>query len=270
MRVQVQPPSVSRTAARVRELLKSYQPPSFEEVPTPDAALFLTAIDHRSGYRGGHLVEGSGPFEGSALLWALGLRAERQRPGSLSAPTLVEASEARLDELFGIEGETLAGTADRAALWRDLAEHLLADYGGRAEALIAASEGRLGGRGGLLGRLGEAEAFSDPLQKKSFLVCKIWERRRWLRVEDPDSWQVCADNVLMRLALRAGLVRGGEVEQVRAATRMAWKQVAEQAEVSPPLLDDLLWERGREDPDLLGAAAGDVREPPRPEGTLFY
>jgi hypothetical protein len=268
--VEARPTPASRIAARVQELLESYEPPSFEQVPTPDAAMFLTAIDHRTGYRGRYLVEGSGPFEGSALLWALGLRAERQRPGSLSAPALVDASEARLDDMFRIDGETLAGTAERAALWRDLAERVLADYDGRAEELIAASEGRLGGRGGLLSRLGEAGAFSDPLQKKSFLVCKIWERRGWLEVTDPQRWEVCADNVLMRLGLRAGLVPEGEVEEVRAATRAAWKRVADVVGVSPPVLDDLLWERGREDPDLLGSTAGELREPPRPEGTTWY
>ncbi len=254
----------------MRRLLEGYRPPSFAEVPTADAALFLSAIDHRTGYRGRHLVDGSGPYEGSALLWALGLAAERGRPGTLSAGGLSQVDEARVARIFGIGEQTVTGPGDRAALWRDLAAGLEADYGGETAELIAAATGTLGGRGGLLGRLAGFEAFRDPLQKKSLLVCKIWERRGWLRVEDPDSWQVCADNVLMRLALRTGLVRGGEVEQVRAATRAAWKRVAEEAEVSPPLLDDLLWERGREDPDLLGAAAGDVREPPRPEGTLFY
>ena len=36
------------------------------------------------------------------------------------------------------------------------------------------------------------------------------------------------------------------------------------------MLDDLLWERGREDPDLIGAEAGELREPPRREGVHFY
>ena len=68
-----------------------------------------------------------------------------------------------------------------------------------------------------------------------------------------------ADNVLMRLALRSGLVGEGDVDEVREATRDAFKQVAEQAEISPPVLDDLLWERGREDPDLIGNEAGDLQ-----------
>ena len=38
----------------------------------------------------------------------------------------------------------------------------------------------------------------------------------------------------------------------------------------PPVLDDLLWELGRDDPDPLGTAAGDVREPPREPGSTWY
>ena len=36
--------------ARVRELRAAYAPPSFAHVPDPDAALFLCAMDHRTGY----------------------------------------------------------------------------------------------------------------------------------------------------------------------------------------------------------------------------
>jgi hypothetical protein len=76
--------------------------------------------------------------------------------------------------------------------------------------------------------------------------------------------------VLMRLALRSGLVEQGDVEEVREATRDAFKEVAEQAGISPPVLDDLLWEKGRDDPDLIGDEAGDLAEPPRREGVVFY
>jgi hypothetical protein len=74
----------------------------------------------------------------------------------------------------------------------------------------------------------------------------------------------------MRLALRSGLVDPGPLEAVRAATRAAWKEVADAAGISPPVLDDLLWERGREDPDLLGAAGGDLHEPPRDPASHWY
>jgi hypothetical protein len=119
-------------------------------------------------------------------------------------------------------------------------------------------------------RLAEFEAFTDPLRKKAFLFAKIAERRGWLEVADPESWEVCADNVLMRLALRSGLVDPGPREEVRAATRSAFKRVAGRAGVPVPVLDDLLWELGREDPDLLGADAGDLREPERDPDSHWY
>jgi hypothetical protein len=169
-----------------------------------------------------------------------------------------------------VGGESATGPEVRARLWRDLAQGLERAYGGSAEALLAAAEGMLGGSGGLLARLTDFEAFSDPLQKKGFLFAKISARRGWLEVGDPESWEVCADNVLMRLALRSGLVHPGALDQVRAASRAAFKAVAEQAGVPPPVLDDLLWERGRDDPDLLGTHGGEVREPPRDTDSIWY
>lgn len=262
--------AVARVAERVRELAEGYRPPDFADVPTADAALFLCAIDHRTGYRRGYLVGGKGPFEGSALLWSLGLCAERRRPGLLTARGLAEATPEQVAELFRIGGETVADPELRARLWRQLAQRLLRDYGGEAEAVVAAAESRLGGSGGLLARLAAFEAYSDPLQKKSFLLAKIAARRGWLAVDDPELWEVCADNVLMRLALRSGLVGLGPLEEVRAATRTAFKAVAGEAGVPPPVLDDLLWELGRDDSDLLGTHGGELTEPPRDPASHWY
>ena len=39
---------------------------------------------------------------------------------------------------------------------------------------------------------------------------------------------------------------------------------------APPLLDDLLWELGRDDPDLLGSYAGELAEPPRDPASHWY
>jgi hypothetical protein len=264
------PDALKRVVARVKELVKGYEPPTFEEVPTPDAALFLAAIDHQTGYTEPHLVDGEGPYEGSALLWALGLRAEKRAPGALSARSLLGVDPAAIAAVFRAGQDTLHDPERRAKLWDDLAKGLLKDYGGQAEALIEASGGKLGGPTGVLFRLSEFDAFADPLRKKAFLVAKIWERRGWLTVSDPESWEVSSDNVLMRLALRSGLVEQGDVDQVREGTRDAFKQVAQEAKISPPVLDDLLWEKGREDPDLIGNDAGDLTEPPRREGVVFY
>ena len=257
--------------ARVRELLAGYAPPSFEHVPDPDAALYLCAVDHRTGYRRAHLVDGAGPFAGSELMWVLGLRADRRRGGWLTARGLAGVAAAEVAEAFAVDGETVADPGRRARLWRGLAAAVASEYGGEASVLLAAAGGRLGGPGGLLARLAAFEAYADPLAKKAQLLAKICARRGWFEPADPEHWQVSADNVLMRLALRSGLVAPeGGLDSVRAATRDAFKRVADAAGIAPPLLDDLLWELGRDDPGLLGSAAGDLREPERdPESTWY-
>ncbi len=264
------PAALSDAAPRVRQLARTYSPPDYAEVPHSDAALFLCAIDHRTGYRGAYRVDGEGPFHGSALMWALGLAAERAAPGTLGAAGLARIDADGVAELFRIEGETVSGPRARAELWRELAAGLTGGYGGEATALLGAAGSRLGGRDGLLDRLARFEAYADPLRKKSFLFAKIAERRGWLQVTDPEAWEVCADSVLMRVALRAGLVRSAPVEQLRHTTRTAMKALALEAGVAPPLLDDLLWELGREDADLLGTAGGRIAEPPRPPGSTWY
>jgi hypothetical protein len=262
---------LAATVSRVRELAADYTPPDFAEVPGPDAALFLCAIDHRTGYRGSYLVGGRGPYEGSDLLWQLGCAVEQRHPGTLAAAGMADVDAARVGAIFRIGGETVADPESRVRLWRGLAAGLGERYAGSTPTLLDACEGRLGGQGGLIARLAEFEAYSDPLAKKGFLFAKIASRRGWLVVSDPESWEVCADNVLMRLALRSGLIDPGEPEIVRAATREALKRVSAEAGLEPPILDDLLWQLGRVDPDLLGNPGGEqLREPPRPDGTLFY
>jgi len=257
-------------AAAVRSRLAAYESPDFADAPGPDAALFLCAIDHSSGYEQRHLVDGEGPYSGSDLLWHLGCAAERRAPGTLSALALRDIGVGGVEDMFRIEDETISRAEERARLWCDLATGLIADYGGSTQRLLEASEGWLRGAGGLIERLARSEAYSDPLEKKSFLFAKIAARRDWIEVRDTENWEVCADNVLMRLTLRAGLVEPGDAEVVRAGTRAALKALAREAEVPPPVLDDLLWELGRSDPDLLGTAGNDLDPPPRPPGTWFY
>lgn len=256
--------------ARVRELADGYEPPDFAHVPDADAALFLCAVDHKTGYEEAHDVDGGGPYAGSELMWTLGLRVARAEPGLLRARRLRYAAAGEVAEWFRIDGETVADPERRAALWRDLARGLERDFCGSAADLLASAEGKLTGGRGLVDRLRPYRAYSDPLGKKAFLFAKIAERRGWLKVLDPEHWEVSADNVLMRLALRSGLVPDGPLDDVRAATRAALKELSLKAEISPPVLDDMLWELGRDDHDLLGRAAGDLREPPRDVSSAWY
>ena len=262
--------AVARATERVRELATAYEPPRFAHVPDPDAALFLCAVDHRTGYRGRYLVGGRGPFEGSALMWAVGIQASERRRGLLTAGALRDVSAERIAQLFRIGGETVAGPERRAELWSDIAAGLEHDHGGEAHALLGAAGGRLGGPAGLLGLLARYQAYADPLRKKSLLFAKICARRGWFEAADPESWDVCVDNVLMRLALRAGLVAPGSLAEVRAGTLAVLKEVATSSGVPPPVLDDLLWERGRDDPDLLGTEGGNLTEPPRDPSSSWY
>jgi hypothetical protein len=262
--------ALERAVARVRELAKTYEAPSFEHVPSPDAAVFLCAVDHKTGYTEAHEVEGSGPLAGSELLWTLGLRAHASDQGLLAARRLRYVSAGEVAEWFRIDGETVADPERRAFLWRDLAAGLERDHRGSAQALLDSAASRLSGDSGLVSLLRAYEAYRDPLAKKAYLFAKIAERRGWFEVEDPEAWEVSADNVLMRLALRSGLVPAGPLEEVRPATRAALKELAVLAGLSPPVLDDMLWEQGRDDPDLLGAAAGDIREPDRATGAHWY
>ena len=262
--------ALDRAEASVRELAEQYEPPTFDHVPDPDAAIFLCAVDHKTGYADAHEVDGEGPWSGSELMWLLGLKAAAEHPGLLTARHLRYTSAGDVAEWFRAGSEPIAGPERRAFLWRDLAAGLERDYGGSAAGILDAAGGALGGQGGLLERLAVYSAYDDPLAKKAFLFAKIAERRGWFAVSDPETWQVSADNVLMRLALRSGLVAEGPLDQVRTATRAALKKLAGRAEMSPPVLDDMLWELGRDDPDLLGKDAGELSEPPRDPTSAWY
>jgi len=262
--------ALDRVAARVKDLAKNYEPPGFAHVPDPDAAIFLCAVDHKTGYSKPHRVGGEGPYSGSELMWICGLRSAQAEPGLLTAERLRDASAAQVSEWFWADGGTVADPERRAELWRDLAAGLLRSHEGSAQILLNRAGGELAGRAGLIGRLRDYAAFSDPLGKKSFLFAKIAERRGWFRVRDPESWEVAADNVLMRLSLRSGLVSPGPLSEVRAETRTELKRLALATGISPPVLDDMLWELGRDDPDLLGADAGKLDEPPREPGSAWY
>src|SRR4051794_31824038 len=124
--------AVARVAQRVRDLADGYEPPGFAHVPDPDAALFLCAIDHRTGYRSRYLVDGRGPFEGSALLWAVGVQAAERHRGLLTAGALGDVSGERVAELFRIGGGAGAGARRRAGRGGGPAPGLERGHGGGA------------------------------------------------------------------------------------------------------------------------------------------
>jgi hypothetical protein len=106
---------------RVTALRVGYRPPDFAHVPDADAALFLCAVDHKTGYERPHRVAGEGPFEGSELMWAVALA---NAAGELRASALDDVDATRVAEIFRIDDETVGDPDRRAELWRDLATGL--------------------------------------------------------------------------------------------------------------------------------------------------
>ena len=261
-----------------------FPPPSAGEALVADYFFFLTALDHRThtADRRYEAVVRGRSYRGSDLLYALARRRQRDDPHAFTARRLLTISAAEAEAVWSPAefGVRIKGARVRAALLRDAAGRILREYGGSSLGLIEASRGRLlvGDGTGLLERLDRFRAYADPLRKKSHLLAKLWERRGLLRVADPEHHDVAADTVLMRLALRGGLVRiraaalagklGGrgrvtpaQEHALRAATLRAFRRVADAAGLSPAVLDDVLWAVGREACPRLG-------QPPDPD-SLF-
>ena len=137
--------ALDRAAERVRDLAADWEAPDFAHVPDADAAIFLCAVDHKTGYSEAHEVGGEGPFEGSELMWMLGLAAAKEEPGLFTAKRLRYVSAGDVAEWFRADSEPIADPERRAALWRDLASGLERDYkrlGGRASCRREREAGR--------------------------------------------------------------------------------------------------------------------------------
>jgi len=132
-------------------------------------------------------------------------------PACLSAASLSAVDAERVEELFRIDRETIAGAQERARLWRNLAAGLNERYEGSTVVLLRAAQSRLGGSEGLIERLAQFEAFGDPLAKKAYLFAKIAARRGWLEVVDPECWAgLCGQRPdEARPALRSRATRAG-------------------------------------------------------------
>src|SRR4029078_5868346 len=131
---------------------------------------------------------------------------------ALKARSLLGVPAEAIAAVFRAGQDNLHDPERRAKLWDDLSKGMLKSYGGQAEQLIEASGGKLAGQTGALVRLSEFDAFADPPRKQAFLLCKSGGSRSWLEATVPENWEVSSDNLLMRLALRSGLVREGDVE----------------------------------------------------------
>ncbi|MEN2999284.1 MAG: hypothetical protein ABDH61_01735 [Acidilobaceae archaeon] len=277
MKVEVDEGAAKKFAAAASSMARAIEPNPFldpELYPPREASkrevaayfLVMAAMDHRAS-RPGKPYEGSvegRSYHGAELLYKLGSMKFRDDRGFFEAGRLARIRLSDVEEWLTWGGR-LRRPPDlevRAELLRDIGEKLLKLYDGDPFQLVLEARGRLReGTRGLIGDLKAFKAFQDPVEKKALLLAKFLERRGVLQILDQHNKEVPVDNHLVRIALRAGLVRvdeeslekiAGGVElseeedvMIRYATRIAYKEVATRGAIDPFLLDDLLWSFGR-------------------------
>lgn len=187
-------------------------------------------------------------------------------PDLFGADRLAEIGEDDFRALFSDDGRPEHSTFDRVpervAQWRDAASVLRAHYGGDVMALYEAAGRRLRGPGGILERLAACQAYSDPVEKKSFLFVMFAQRSGAWEVADPQRIEVAIDYHIMRIALRSGMVRvtdaalaerlrgrqtvaAEEDNAVRLAVRGACRLLIDHSRHDVFAIDNTLWMIGR-------------------------
>ena len=193
-------------------------------------------------------------------------RAMRADPDRFTAARLVGITGEALRSLFSDDGLAEHSTFDRieerVSQWQDASRLLLARYQGDVMGLYEAAGHRLRGEGGILARLAEFLAYSDPVEKKSFLFIMFASRCGAWKIEDLDNLRVAIDYHIMRIALRSGMVHvedpelerrlrtrevvtAGEDNAIRQAVREACGFLVQRSGQSVFDVDNILWSMGR-------------------------
>lgn len=247
-----------------------FPPRNYSDEEVARFFFFIVAIDHRTGTY-------DDPFEGyvddaflrgSDLLYHLAVKRFISDPDQFAPERLIKITTKDIVKWFSVHSprkKVISNPAIRAMLMRDLAKKLTKIYDGEALKIIDLSDGylyRSDGRG-FIDQLKTFIAYSDPAEKKPFLLTKFLERRDLIVIRDRENINFPIDNHLMRIAIRLGLVKPSEstvnyftswsnnVDRdldilFRLIARRAFKLLAIEASLSPFLLDDFFWELGRE------------------------
>jgi hypothetical protein len=193
-------------------------------------------------------------------------RTMRADAGWFMAERLVGVTGERLQSVFSDDGvaehTTLDRIDERVALWQDASRLLLRRYDGDVMALYEQAHHRLRGTEGILARLAECQAYSDPVEKKSFLFIMFASRCGAWAVEDLENLRVAIDYHIMRVALRSGMVSveasdlqrrlkarasvsPAEDNSIREAVREACELLVRYSGRSVFDIDNILWSLGR-------------------------
>ncbi len=120
-----------------------------------------------------------------------------------------------LSDDFDPAHSTLDRVEERVKQLRDCGQRLLARYDGDAMNLYRQAGGYLHGQPGILKLMSEFQAYSDPIQKKSFLYLMFVSQAGIWEIKDLENLKVAVDYHIMRIALRSGMVRvEGALERV--------------------------------------------------------
>ncbi len=228
--------------------------------------IFMVAIDHRTGrHKPYEAYMNSRLYHGADLLYKLGSRKFSEDPSFFSPNRMAEISADEVREWLSVGGVNEVTVWDpevRTELLRDLGRGLIKWFEGSVTKLVDRSGGYLRSHPqGLVQLMKRFKAYSDPVEKKTYLFVKFVERRGLMNVVDEWNKEVPVDNHLTRIALRLGLVsleedlikkiKGREAftwsedVMLRLAVRSAYKVLSRTAYLDPFILDDFLWYFGR-------------------------
>lgn len=166
-----------------------------------------------------------------------------------------------LSDDFDPAHSTLDRVEERVKLLRDCGQCLSAQYDGDVMNLYRQADGYLHGERGVLELMSEFKAYSDPIQKKSFLFLMFVSQAGIWKIKDPENLKVAVDYHIMRIALRSGMTKvGGTLErvlkerkevdaatdtEVRGAVQEACDLLVRHSGHSVFEVDNILWMMGR-------------------------
>ncbi len=198
--------------------------------------------------------------------WDYLVRASRRRCADFNAARMLTYSDRDLRSLlsddFDPDRSPIDRVAERLGQLHDCAQRLLDDYGTQAMGIFERAEGQLLGSGGLLDRLSEFEAYSDPMHKKSVLLAGMLHEVGIWPLSDAHNLKVAMDYHAMRVALRTGMVEvvdaalanqlrerrpvSDQVNQaVRATASAACDLMTDESGLSVFAFDKFIWHLGR-------------------------
>jgi len=176
--------------------------------------------------------------------------------------------EDELKALLSDDGDADRSTIDRVAervgSLRDCARVLLRRFNGEIVRIYNVSEGyliRKDGKG-LINLLKNFRAYSDPVEKKSFLLLLYLNESGIWKIKDLENLKIAVDYHIMRIALRSGIVnvvndalasrlfrrnrvKESEDYEVRRAVREACSLLSKHSGHNVFEIDTMLWNMGR-------------------------